>query len=195
MATPDAAPARGAIDTYVCAQCNAPTWFDPKTSRLVCDHCGNAVDIVLETRAIITYDLFGKTVIASLHAKDVGARSVTCKQCGATALVTRRAERCTFCDAPMVVENDTQDTSIPPCAVLPFIIDGKDATQRFGSWLSKRWFAPSDLVRASRRDRLDGAYLPFWAFDAKSTTQYDGEKGINRTETESYTDSEGKQQT
>jgi hypothetical protein len=196
MAT--SAPAAGAtIDAFACPQCNAPQTFDPGTSRLVCDHCGNAVQIVLATNDIPTHDLFGKTAIAALRASEIstGTREVACKQCGAHAIVTRRAERCAFCDAPMVVEVDSGETTIPPGGVLPFIVDGKAAAQKFAGWLSGRWFAPSDLTARSRRDRMDGVYLPFWTFDAASTTQYDGQRGIVHTSTETYTDSEGKQQT
>ena len=192
-----ATPAQAATDVFSCAQCGAPTTFDPSTTRLICDHCSNAVEIVLATYDIPTYDLFGKTAIASLHASDLSksAREIACKQCGAHAIVTRRAERCTFCDAPMVVEVEQSDPTIPPGAVLPFVIPGKDAAARFSEWLSGRRFAPGDLVQRSRRDRLDGVYLPFWAFDAKSTTQYDGQRGTVRYETETYKDSDGKEQT
>jgi hypothetical protein len=195
MAT--ATPAAAAIDAYACAQCGAPTTFDPGTTRLVCDHCNNAVEIVLATEAITTYDLFGKTAIASLHATDLakGAREIVCKQCGAHAIVTRRAERCAFCDAPMVVEMDRTDPSIPPGAVIPFVVPSKDAAARFGKWLAGRWFAPGDLVARSRRDHMDGVYLPFWTFDAQSTTQYDGARGTVHTSTETYKDANGQDQT
>jgi DNA-directed RNA polymerase subunit RPC12/RpoP len=194
MATPASA---ASIDAYSCAQCGAPTTFDPGTTRLVCDHCGNAVEIVLATSAITTYDLFGKTAIASLHATDLahGAREIVCKSCGAHAIVTRRAERCAFCDAPMVAEVDQGDATIPPSAVLPFVIPAKDGAARFAKWLSRRWFAPSDLVARSRRDRLDGIYLAFWTFDATSTTQYDGARGTVHTHTETYKDAAGNEQT
>jgi DNA-directed RNA polymerase subunit RPC12/RpoP len=192
-----ATPAPAAIDAFSCTQCGAPTTFEPATTRLVCDHCGNAVEIMLASATIPTYDLFGKTAIASLHATDLAksAREVVCKQCGARAIVTRRAERCSFCDAPMVVELGDADPSIPPGAVIPFVITSKDAAGRFGKWLSGRWFAPSDLVARSRRDRMDGVYLPFWTFDAQSTTQYDGARGTVRYETEHYKDSNGQDQT
>jgi DNA-directed RNA polymerase subunit RPC12/RpoP len=192
-----ATPAQAATDVFSCAQCGAPTTFDPGTTRLICDHCGNAAEIVLATHAIPTHDLFGKAAITSLHATDLtkSAREIACKQCGAHAIVTRRAERCAFCDAAMVVEVEQSDPAIPPGGVLPFAIPGKDAAARFGEWLSGRWFAPGDLVQRSKRDRLDGVYLPFWAFDAKSTTQYDGQRGTVRYETETYKDANGQEQT
>jgi hypothetical protein len=194
MATP--APV-ATTDAFACAQCSAPQTFDPATSKLICDHCGAAVAIVLADEAIVSHDLFGKEAIASLRASELaaGASSVTCTQCGAQAIVTRRADRCTFCDAPMVFEVDTAISSIPPGGVVPFVVDGKQAAVKFQNWLAKRWFAPSDLVRHSKRDRLDGVYLPFWFFDAAATTQYDGQRGTVRTTTETYTDSDGKSQT
>jgi hypothetical protein len=198
MATPAPAPQAAAIDAFACAQCNASQTFDPATSMLVCDHCGASVAIVLANTQIVSHDLFGKEAITSLHASEIqsGARSVTCTQCGAQAIVTRRAERCAFCDAPMVFEVDTDaSATIPPGAVVPFVVDGKQAAAKFSAWLGKRWFAPSDLTRHSRRESLDGVYVPFWFFDAAATTQYDGQRGRVSTTSESYTDSEGKSQT
>jgi len=195
MATPQ--PATAAIDAFACPQCNAPQTFDPATSRLVCDHCGAAVDIVLTNDNVVSHDLFGKQAIASLRASELqsGARSITCTQCGAQAIVTRRADRCAFCDAPMVFEVDNAAETIPPGGVVPFAVDGKQAALKFDTWLAKRWFAPNDLVRHSKRGKLDGVYVPFWAFDAASTTQYDGQRGTVYMRTETYTDSDGKEQT
>lgn len=192
-----ATPAPAAVDAYVCTTCGAPLTFDPATTSLTCDHCGATQPIQLAEGAVPTHDLFGKTAIASLHASQVaaGARTITCKQCGAQAIVTRRAERCAFCDAPIVVDVDQGSAAIPPGGVIPFAIGSGDATRRFADWLAHRWFAPRDLVARARRDRLDGVYLPYWAFDAASTTQYDGQRGTVRMTSETSTDANGQEQT
>jgi hypothetical protein len=185
------------IDEFRCAQCGAPTTFQPGTSQLVCDHCGTAIAITLDEGAVRSYDLFGAAAKASIAAAETvhAGREVECKQCGAHAILTRQAERCAFCDAPMVAEVDQKSPGIPPGGVLPFVIDGKAAVDKFAVWMRKRWFAPGDLVKRSQRAKMDGVYLPYWIFDATSTTQYDGQKGTTRWETETYKDSNGNEQT
>lgn len=197
MAAPQAAPGEAAIEAFACAQCGAAQTFDPTTSRMLCDHCGTAVAIVLANDDIPTHDLFGKEAVASLHASELqsGARTITCTSCGAQAIVTRRAERCAFCAAPYVVQVDNGATTIPPGGVIPFRVDAKQAGASFATWMGGRWFAPGDLVARSAKGNLDGVYLPYWTFDASSTTQYDGKRGTVRMVSESYTDSDGKSQT
>ena len=195
MATSAAGPKEGRIDAYACTQCGAPLMFDPATTSLACDHCGASTKIELSSTPVITYDLFGQTAVASMHAKDLGAREIECKKCGAHAIVTRRAERCAFCAAPMVVDVDQGAATIPPGGVVPFEVTAKDAAGKFSTWLAKRWFAPGDLVAASKRDKMDGVYLPHWVFDAQSTTAYRGQRGRVYHETERYKDASGNEQT
>ncbi|MGE5182632.1 MAG: hypothetical protein ACM31C_11245 [Acidobacteriota bacterium] len=185
------------VDEFRCSQCGAPMAFAPGTSQLACDHCGNAVAITLAEGVIVSYDLFGPQAKAALAAAAVvhEGREIECKQCGARAMVTGQATRCAFCDAPMVVEVDAKAPGIPPGGVQPFAIDGKAAADRFATWLRKRWFAPGDLVARSRRDKLDGIYLPYWIFDSTSTTDYDGQRGTTRWETETSRDASGNEQT
>jgi DNA-directed RNA polymerase subunit RPC12/RpoP len=194
MAAPSVAPT--AVAAYPCVQCGAPMSFDPKLLGLSCEHCSSVAAITPPAGDVPVYDLFGKTAVASIGAAEVVAagREVTCKRCGASAIVTRQATRCAFCDAPEVVEV-TDNRAIPPGGVLPFMVDGKQASATFSSWLRSRWFAPGDLVRRATRDKMDGMYLPFWSFDADMTTQYDGQRGRVYYRTERYTDSEGKSQT
>ena len=39
-------------------------------------------------------------------------------------------------------------------------------------------------MRRTRKDGLDGVYLPYWTYDAETTTEYDGQKGTYYYETE-----------
>jgi hypothetical protein len=184
------APAQGRIDGYPCPQCGAPTAFKPGTEHLVCDHCDTRVPIARSDAAVVTYDLLAKATheLVQARAMTQGGREVACKVCGARAVTARQAERCAFCDSPMIVEVDEGDRSIPPGGVLPFTIDRAGAGERFKVWLRTRWFAPRDLVKRAQRDALDGVYLPYWTYDAQTYTQYRGERGEYYYETESYSE-------
>ena len=69
--------------------------------------------------------------------------------------------------------------------------DARAAGEAFKSWVSGLWFAPSDLAKRARSDRIDGVYLPFWTYDAHTFTTYRGARGIHRTWTTTDTDDEG----
>lgn len=180
----------GVVDSYACARCGAPTSFKPGSDSLACDHCSAIAPIVATRDPIPTYDVFGKTAIASLGAAELtrGGHEVSCKVCGARAISTRQAERCAFCDSPLVVEVDAGTRAIPPGALLPFAIDRATANARFRAWLESRWFAPRDLVKRAKSDAMAGVYLPYWTYDAATRTSYDGERGIHYYETETYTE-------
>jgi len=47
----------------------------------------------------------------------------------------------------------------------------------------------------AQAQKLDGVYLPYWAYDSETVTSYSGQRGDDYTETESYEDSNGNTQT
>ena len=62
--------------------------------------------------------------------------------------------------------------------MLPFKVDSNTAHLGFTNWLNALWFAPNDLQKyASLNEKLKGMYMPYWTYDAKTTTQYQGERG------------------
>lgn len=142
----------------------------------MCDHCGTATAIAVANAPVASYDLFTDYAAAQVVPP---AREVECKQCGARAMLTRQAQRCAFCDAPVVVELDAKAPGIPPGGVLPFAIDRKQAAGNLARWLRGRWFAPRDLLARAKRDQIDGVYVPCWLFDARSTTTYVGRRGTH----------------
>ena len=57
----------------------------------------------------------------------------------------------------------------------------------YSNWLKELWFAPSDLLQlATQEGKLIGMYIPYWTYDANTSTSYTGERGEEHTETEEY---------
>src|SRR6185295_15951316 len=106
-----------------------------------------------------------------------GGHEVQCNHCGARSVTAQHAERCPFCDASLVVDLPPGADTIVPDAVAPFGIARDEAGARFVKWLASRWFAPRDLIARARRDGLDGVYLPYWLYDAQTSTRYTGARG------------------
>jgi hypothetical protein len=197
MASAQAAPAK--VAGRACTNCGGAVVFSPGKNAVACRYCDH-LDVI-EVPAgfqLNEYDLAAALdTIPHGAAEQIsqGGREVQCKTCGARAVVTGQATRCMFCDSPMVVELPDAPDQILPETVLPFGVDEKTAGEAFARWMKSRWFAPSDLVKRAQANKLDGVYLPYWTYDAETVTDYSGERGVDYTETETYTDANGQEQT
>jgi hypothetical protein len=60
--------------------------------------------------------------------------------------------------------------------------------------VNKGIWAPRNFKKLAKEDALNGVYLPFWTYDAQTTSAWSGYGGRHYYETEYYTDSDGKQQ-
>jgi hypothetical protein len=124
-------------------------------------------------------------------------RSTTCGGCGAE--VNFKADEttasCIYCGTDVVATGESHRV-MPPQYVIPFTLTKDQAEAAFKKWLKKLWFAPSKLKKYARRvGALVGVYFPFWTFDAKTATDYRGERGINYTVEEETTDANGEKTT
>jgi len=73
---------------------------------------------------------------------------------------------------------------IAPESLLPFRNTREEVSGAVRGWLASRWFAPSTLRRVGRPDAVRGVYLPYWTFDAHTTSHYLGQRGEHYTTTE-----------
>ena len=93
---------------------------------------------------------------------------------------------CPFCGTQLQAKAKASRL-IKPGAILPFKIPKNKALQLFRDWLGGLWFAPGGLKDyATKEGGIRGMYIPYWTFDAKTTTWYDGERGEDYQETEYY---------
>jgi hypothetical protein len=68
---------------------------------------------------------------------------------------------------------------IKPQALIPFVLNEQDAKKRLQSWLSSLWFAPSGVKEYARGDgKVTGIYVPYWTYDADTSSKYVGQRGI-----------------
>jgi hypothetical protein len=83
-----------------------------------------------------------------------------------------------FCDTPLQRENaHALEHRIPVDAVAPFGVENAEAGNKLREWVSSRWFAPNEFKKRGVSGKFDGAYLPFFTFDAMTNTQYHGQRG------------------
>ncbi len=175
---------------FPCDSCGADLRFDPGQGRLVCDHCGNTQDLATPGpwHAPLTELDFDAALNATLPQAEMEVTRVSrCPNCAAEVEFDPavHATECPFCATPVVADTGTH-RHIKPRGVLPFALSETQARSAMTDWLGGLWFAPNGLRDYARKGRrMQGIYVPYWTFDADTTSRYRGERGIvyyeNRT--------------
>ena len=169
---------------FPCAQCGAQLRYEPGQQRLTCQYCGHEQEIPFTSdqrdEALLTYDL-REALADHLPPEAIEeTRVLSCTNCGAQVEFdpAQHAAQCPFCGTPVVTDTGTH-RHIKPAAVLPFKLAEREAHDAMRNWLGRLWFAPSKLKQYARSDgsRLDGLYVPYWAFNSDTRSRYTGERG------------------
>ncbi|WP_284163262.1 primosomal protein N' (replication factor Y) - superfamily II helicase [Frigidibacter sp. SD6-1] len=167
---------------FPCPSCGADLRFQPGEGRLLCDHCGHTEALASPPAAsgAIPETAFRRGIEAELPAAETEEKRLShCPNCGADIAFDPglHAMECPFCATPVVADPGTR-RQIRPKGVAPFLVTQDEAHQAMSRWLGSLWFAPSGLVDYARKGRrLEGIYLPFWTFDARTRSDYTGRRG------------------
>lgn len=166
---------------FPCAQCGAALEYAPGTEALRCGHCGHENRIVATVAPIVEQDFRQMLQTLATTAATRDNVAVHCDSCGASYSFDGVAHSglCPFCGAPAVAKTG-QHRQLQPQALLSFQIGRDQARAAFRQWLGRLWFAPGKLKEYARNDAsLSGMYVPYWTYDADTTTSYHGERGDN----------------
>lgn len=180
------------IHRYPCANCGADLLFEPKNGKLTCPYCGFVQEIAASADAVEErdYAAYLKPREEMLQQIATDALQVACNSCGAvvTFIPPQTAGKCDFCGTQIVAQPKAADPMVAPEGVLPFVITQNQATAGLRQWINSRWFAPSALKLFAQPGAIQSVYLPFWTYDAYTTSHYTGERGEHYWETEYYTE-------
>jgi len=178
-----------------CSNCGGKLTFQPGTTALVCKACGTTNQIQVDHARVASatqeLDYHAYLNRAAGQAPTRPVLVMGCNGCGAKTSMGENVSsgHCDFCGAPLVAKQPETFNQMAPRAMLPFAIEENRAHQAYRTWLEKLWFAPNDLKKFARDEgRLTGAYLPYWTYDARTATQYTGERGDDYQTTETYTE-------
>jgi DNA-directed RNA polymerase subunit RPC12/RpoP len=167
------------VRKFPCEACGADLRWEPGVTALKCEYCG-----FVKTVAASQDRVREKLVDAALRApRDLGwgaeRKVIACKRCGAHTTLEPHvaATACAFCGTSAVVEAPPNANVARPEGLLPFRVTRESALQSFRSWLHSLWLRPNDLKRASRVSAMQGAYIPFWTFDAATDSWWTAEAG------------------
>ncbi|WP_444995652.1 hypothetical protein [Aliikangiella sp. IMCC44359] len=183
---------------FKCYQCAAKLHFESGTESLVCQYC-HFENVIPRSEADIV-ELDFKSHLNRLQKESITTECLVfqCDSCGAEATTEADviADDCDFCGGS-IITNAQSKKLIKPRSLLPFYINSKKAKIKYEQWLNSLWFAPNSLIKKSKLNHsISGVYLPFWTYDADTTSFYRGERGdyYYVTVTRTRTNSEGKQE-
>lgn len=175
---------------FPCEGCGADLRFHIGAQSLKCEFCAAVKVIDLDPSAAVREQDFGAILkrVAKFRANaaetTIHTREVTCENCGGAVrfVGALASDECAYCGTAIQVENAyTADDRIPVDGVLPFKVDRTTARQRLAQWVKSRWFAPNEFRRRGVRGEFNGVYLPYWTYDAMTTTQWSGQRGDHYT--------------
>ena len=188
---------------FPCPKCGAEMDFDAEQGTLACAFCGHTSTIPVTQEAIQEHDLEAalKEMIAAPHEMGYGdnKRSIKCESCGAINTVDANviSTECAFCGSNQVVPQEQVVQVVKPESLLPFQVDQGKAAASFRDWLGRGFFRPTPVKKIAKQAeaKLQGTYLPFWTFDAYTSSWWQAEAGYYYyvTETYSTTDEKGNQ--
>lgn len=179
------------ISRFMCENCGANMGFDAAAGGLLCSYCGHNKAVVVS--GTVDEQSFADAMNDGTHELQriaVNAMESRCDSCGAIVEFTppETSTVCVFCGAKIVAQPKAADPRIAPNGVLPFSVPNNVAMTAFNEWLASLWFAPSKLSQMAKADKLDSIYIPYWTYDSFSQSYYEGERGENYTDWETYTD-------
>ncbi|MGI9433668.1 MAG: primosomal protein N' (replication factor Y) - superfamily II helicase [Geminicoccaceae bacterium] len=165
---------------FPCPTCGAVLRYLPGTDQIHCDHCGHKSRIEPSTQSIVELDYEHAVDLLRRQAPEVVQTTVRCEGCAAEFNFSKdvHAGECPYCGGVIITETEPHKL-IKPQALIPFVLDEKEAKGRLQDWLSALWFAPSGVKKYARGDGdIAGVYVPYWTYDADTTSAYVGQRGI-----------------
>lgn len=172
-------PTAAKVRKFPCEGCGADLRWEPGVTALQCPYCGFTKKVVAAADRVEE-----KPVDVALRApRDLGwgaeRKVIACKRCGAHTTLDPlvSASACAFCGTTAVVEAPPNAAIVRPEGLLPFRITRVSALESFRKWVQSLWLRPNDLSSSSRVDKMQGAYIPFWTFDAATDSWWTAEAG------------------
>ncbi len=186
----------------ICKNCGGKLSFAPGTESLECPYCKTQneikVDAELLEKARTEIDYFSFIRQQTDTAPEIEVLTVKCNGCGAETSFDPNvvSGSCDFCGSPLASKEGHKSKLIEPGGLLPFKVKDKEGVNLYKTWLKKLWFAPGKLKsRARQVEKISGIYIPYWTFDAQTTTDYSGQRGDDYHDEETYYDDDGEEQT
>jgi Zn finger protein HypA/HybF involved in hydrogenase expression len=176
-----------------CPTCGSQVTYAPGTAALKCEACGAEHPIQAGEDTTVDEHSFDEWMgrHAQVKVATLVGQVLRCQGCGAQVETSDLAATCQFCSGHLIALS-TPEGVVEPEAVVPFEVARGAAQKAFKEWVGSRWFAPNALKKIGSTESLAGTYVPHWTFDARTATDYDGERGEHYYVTKTRQVSDGK---
>lgn len=162
--------------TKKCLRCGGGLSFSPKHQAIFCSQCGTVYDIE-KNKNVVKHDLNKvQDISESNKAFAENNRVFNCENCGGKIVLNKLeyTKKCPYCGSQHIKKTRI-NPGISPDSIIPFKITEEEASEKFKQLMKKKVFAPNAFKNKPIADKIDGMYIPTFAYDAHSDTSYFGE--------------------
>ncbi len=174
---------------FKCPQCGGGLEFSPGATAQKCQYCEHEIVIPQSEAEIKELDFHEYLSSAAAHEEMQDVTVVTCKSCAASITLDPNitSDECPYCASTLVVVGGSVK-ELKPKSLLPFKVTKDAGLDAYKKWIKSLWFAPNKLKQfAKLNNKLAGIYIPYWTYDANTTTWYTGQRGEDYYVTQHYT--------
>ena len=164
-----------------CTNCGSTMRYDVDKGGLVCEYCGSFKAMPKPEETSVDEMDFNSAFRDVSTDWGISKRNVTCDQCGSIMFFDpdQMSSVCPFCGSPIVLSEQEADCGIAPSAMIPFCVSKEDVAKRFYFWNRFAFWSPENFRTGKVLGNLVGLYVPFWTFDADTSSNFTGEFGYD----------------
>lgn len=166
---------RSTIEALLCPRCGGHLTVNETRDVVECASCGYVAAIANKPDAAVGSSLVSAALLrrrADPVHWNIGRRTFQCQQCGAQHTITaeKMSARCRFCGSNQVILGDAVGSFEQPDGIVLFRLTSDQAHVLLEKRLSGMREKANGFLfpnnRVAEIGRIEGAYLPFWVFDA-----------------------------
>lgn len=164
-----------------CPSCGSHLHYSAAEQKIVCDYCGYQEEIDQSTDKIVEQSLAeAASKLSDYIPEKAGKKVFDCQNCGAKFMVEsdRPAVNCGFCGSRNINLEAYQHQYIQPVGIIPFYVSREEAEKKFAAWVARGRFHPSKLKKLANPEYFHGIYIPFWTYDAHTSSDWRGDAGF-----------------
>lgn len=168
------------VTNYTCENCGGGLIYSPSDKGLLCKSCNQVTKIDIGEFKTLEHDFL--EALEKGSEIDINENSnldeVSCTNCGAVLVFESGiySGKCLYCGSELV---KTQEPTkyIKPEYMIPFEFSRNEADRTVSSWCTKKFYMNSSFKKNIKASKLTGVYVPYWTYDANTTTSYSAMRG------------------
>ena len=177
---------------FKCPNCDSEMKLDSSSKLLCCSVCGRKDETCLNNQDTEDFDFISEETNSAANDWGLHTAVTHCDNCGAHTTVFNGEPyvTCVFCGSSKIRLTD-ELPGIRPASLLPFKVEKDNAMKVFSHWIKKRKMAPFTMKEKYETGNINGVYIPYWSYNAKTSSAYTGQVGDYYNDMEKYTVTSG----